>query len=415
MAKILISSLGTGAKKDGAYQKATYQIDNKTYTTSFIADALTQHLKIDKLFLVGTNQSIWDAAYEAFGGEDDLYQMKLYEQKDTGTLTEAQLAIFNDTVSKRLKSTGSKASLIPYGVDDEELWSIFERYLEISEDIENGDELHLDITHSFRSLSMMSLVMSQFASSISDKKFTLKGVYYGMLEYQSQTEENIAPIVNLNILFELQAWIRAIEAIKKYSDFDPLVELLDKENIEHKVGNAFSELNNAIDMANMAAIQKFVSNASKKIKAIGESNNKVIKLLAGEIVKLVNELNHERMSDFQYALAKWFYNNKNYAMSYMALAEAIITKTCEIKGYDTVSEEGRKEAKLHIDSPFGIQYSATKKIDGKTVTNDGSISNIRNNIAHQLDARSDTVMQDIKKLKNFIAMFETYFKKERAQ
>jgi CRISPR-associated Csx2 family protein len=404
MAKVLISSLGTGTKKDGMYQKATYKIDDKTYTTSFIADALTQHLEIDKLFLVGTNQSIWDAAYEAFGGEDAEYQMKLYEEKDSGTLTEELLDTFNETVSKKLKSKGSKASLIPYGVNDEELWSIFERYLEIAEGIENEDELYLDITHSFRSLSMMSLVMSQFASSISDKKFTLKGVYYGMLEYQGQTKENVAPIVNLNILFELQSWIRAIDAIKKYSDFDPLIELLKEENIEYKVGNAFEELNNAIDMANMAAIQKFVANASKKIKVIAESNNKVIKLLAGEIVKLVDELNHERMSDFQYALAKWFYNNKNYAMSYIALSEAIVTKNCELKNLDRndLSSENQKMVKS-ISYPYDKHFQTQYK---------GSISDIRNNIAHQLDARSDNAGRDIEKLKFFIEEFKTYFQKE---
>lgn len=415
MAKILISSLGTGQKREDEYQKATYQIDKMTYTTSFIADALSQHLKIDKLFLVGTNKSIWDEAYKAFGGDDDGYHMDLYEKKDRGLITQEDLLVFNETVSKKLRADGSKASVIKFGINDDELWEIFERYLEIADSIEDGDELYLDITHSFRSLSMMSLVMSQFSASISDKQFQLKGVYYGMLEYQGETEDKIAPIVNLNILFELQEWIKAIDAIKKYSDFDPLVEILNKEDIEVKVDNVFTELNNAIDIANMAAIQKFVQNASKKIRAIASSENRIIKLLSAEVIKLVDELNHDRMSDFQYALAKWFYKNKNYALSYMALAEAIVTKTCEYKGYHETSEEGRKEAKSHIDAPYGAYYSATKKVNGTLVTNEGSISDIRNNIAHQLNARSDTTKRDIEKLKFFIDEFESYFKKERAQ
>ena len=407
MAKILISSLGTGQKIEETYQRATYEIDHKQYTTSFVADALSQHLGIDKLFLVGTSKSIWDEAYKAFGGEDDAYHLELYEKKDAGEITEAFLGVFNKTVSKKLKCSGSKASVIKFGINDDELWSIFERYLEIAEDIEDGDELYLDITHSFRSLSMMSLVMTQFASSISDKKFTLKGVYYGMLEYQSETKERIAPIVNLNILFELQEWIRAIDAIKKYSDFDPLVEILNKEEVEDKVDNAFAELNNAIAIANMAAIQKFVKHASKKIKAISESNNKVIKLLADEVIKLVDQLHHERMSDFQYALAKWFYSNKNYAMSYMALAEAIVTKNCELKHLDrsNLEKENQKRVKT-IDYPFDKHFKSE---------NEGSISDIRNNIAHQLDARSDNAKRDIEKLRDFIEEFEAYFKRNRAQ
>lgn len=403
MAKILISSLGTGHRKDdGKYTKANYKIDESTYVTSFIADALTQHLNIDKLFLVGTSKSIWDEAYEAFGGTDIEYQMKLMEQKDNGEISEESLIPLNKQVSEKLESVDSRASLIDYGIDENELWNIFEKYLAIADNIKDGDELYLDITHSFRSLAMMSLVMTQFTSSISDKKFTLKGVYYGMLEYQSETKEKIAPIVNLNILFELQEWIKAIDAIKKYSDFDPLVEILEKEGIETKVHNDFILLNNAIDMGNMAAIQNFVKSAGKKIRAISESENKVIKLLSGEVVKLVDELDHDKMSDFQYALAKWFYNNKNYAMSYMALAEAIITKACEIKGYDIKSREGREAGKDYM--------KITKYDDDFSPKYENGISQIRNNIAHQLDSRGGGVDNDIKKLSYFIDRFEPFFK-----
>lgn len=401
MAKILISSLGTGRQEDGEYKKAKYEIDGDRYITSFIADALVGHLKIDKLFLIGTNRSIWDEAYVAFGGTDDKYQEELFERKENAEVTEEFLSEFDQTLCKKLECLGSKSYMIKYGIDDDELWDIFEKYLEIAENIEDGDELYLDITHSFRSLAMMSLVMTQFASSISDKKFTLKGVYYGMLEYRGETEEHIAPIVNLNILFELQEWIKAIDAIKKYSDFDPLVEILEKEGIEGNVNKAFIQLNNAIDMGNMASIHSFVQSAGKKIRAISASDNKVIKLLAGEVITLVNELDHEKMSDFQYALAKWFYDNKNYALGYIALAEGIITKACEIKGYNIKSKEGRDAGKDYI--------KITKYDDDFSPRYENGISQIRNNIAHQLGNRSGGVTEDIKRLKYFIERFEPFF------
>jgi len=68
MAKILISSLGTGRKKEGNYSHAKYEIDNAIYETSFIADALNKHINFDKIFLIGTKKSIWDEAYMVFGG-----------------------------------------------------------------------------------------------------------------------------------------------------------------------------------------------------------------------------------------------------------------------------------------------------------------------------------------------------------
>jgi len=50
--------------------------------TSFIADALNKHINFDQIFLIGTKKSIWDEAYIAFAGEDENYQLKLYEKKE---------------------------------------------------------------------------------------------------------------------------------------------------------------------------------------------------------------------------------------------------------------------------------------------------------------------------------------------
>ncbi len=396
MAKILISSLGTGQKKDGSYNTAKYEINGNIYTTSFIADVLRKEFQIDKLFLVGTKKSIWDEAYRVFGGTDESYQELLYEKQDSADVGVDLLDKFN-----KILPTGSKSFIIDYGINEDELWSNFEKFLEIAKYIEDGDELYLDITHSFRSLSLMSFVMTQFASSISDKNFKIAGVYYGMFEYSFESEDNITPIVDIKILLDIGEWIKAIDAIKNYSDFNHLVRLLEENHIEKDVQNTFINLNNNISLANIASIRQFIQTAAKKIKTINSSENKIVKLLAPEILKLVEELEQDRESDFQYTLAQWFYKNKNYALSYIALYEAIITKSCELKNYDVNNHDLREEAKKSIgDDKYGKHFY-TK--------HDDSISQIRNTIVHQSNSRKDKVNQDIRKLKEFLDFFKTYF------
>ena len=396
MAKILISSLGTGKKEDGAYKKAKYQLLNRNiYETSFIADALSQELSIDKLFLVGTNKSIWDEAYITFGGNDSNYHEKLFEKKEKGLIQIDDLIEF-----EKLKQNKIKSFTIDYGLNEDEIWNNFEKFLKIADYIEDGDELYLDITHSFRSLSLMSFVMTQFASSISDKKFKICGVYYGMFEYSFENN-GITPIVNIQILLEIQEWIKAIDAIKKYSDFDPIVEFLEKEDdIENGINKTFIQLNNTLNIANLSALELFIKSAAKKIKTIEESNNKIVKLLAPEIIKLVNHLNHEKKSNFQYNLAKWFYKNKNYALSYLALYESIISKSCEFKDFDVNDHQSREIAKKSIGNDKYGKFFYTKYED--------SISQIRNAIAHQNNDRKDYVTQDINRLKSFLDTFEKY-------
>ena len=399
MAKILISSLGTGRKEEGTYLKAKYEIDKKIYETTFIADALNKHFDFDKIFLIGTKKSIWDEAYMVFGGEDEAYIEELYEKKEEGKIDESSLKKFKATLP-----LGLEPIIVKYGLDDDELWENFTEFVDIATNIEDGDELYLDITHSFRSLSLMSFVMTQFAHTISNKNFKIKGVFYGMFEYKGDNN-GITPIVDIKILLEIQEWIKAIDAIKNYSDFNPLIQLLDENKIEKDVQNTFINLNNNISLANIASIKQFVSTASKKIRAIQNSDNKIVKLLAPEILNLVDRLNKEKMSDFQYELALWFYDNKNYALSYMALAEAIITKTCELKLPDESFEDKdtREEAKRRIDAPYDKYYWKYKDTE--------TISEIRNNIAHQLSDRKDKVNQDIKKLDLFLNEFKAYFEK----
>ncbi len=394
MAKVLVSSLGTGERQKFGYRKARYKIGDEIFETSFIADALSRYLSIDKLFLIGTKRSIWDEAYTAFGGKDEDYIEFLYENKESGTINHEDLKEFN-TIKKGLKSF-----IVDYGLNEDEIWANFEKFLEISKHIEDGDELYLDITHSFRSLSLMSFVMTQFASSISDKKFKISGVYYGMFEYSFESKDKTTPIVDIKILLEIQDWIKAIDAIKVYSDFDPLVRLLEKEGVEKNVNNAFIQLNNSIKMVNLSSLETFIKSASKKINTISNSSNKIIKLLAPEVIKLVNELNHDTKSHFQYNLAKWFFKNRNYGLSYIALYESIISKSCELKGYDSDDRDSREDAKTMIgDDRYGKFFYTKHK---------NSISQIRNAIAHQNSDRKDFAVEDMKRLDKYLETFQSY-------
>jgi len=398
MAKILISSLGTGNKQEGEYKKAKYKINTAEYETAFIAEALDKHIDFDKIVLVGTKKSIWDEAYIAFGGNDEKYHEELFNKKENAAITKEFLKKFETSLSKKFETY-----IIKYGIDEDELWENFEKFLEIAKLINENDAIYLDITHSFRSLSLMSFVMTQFASTISEKRFEVKAVYYGMFEYSFENKKGITPIVDIKILLDIQEWIKAIDAVKKYSDFTPLTDLIDKDGtIEKTVVKTFRNIDNTLNLANMIAMKQFVDNAGKKIKHLENSQNRIIKLLAPEIVKLVEELEHEKVSGFQFALAKWLHNNKNYALSYIALYEAIITKSCELKKYDINDHDHREEAKRRIGNDKYGKYFYTKY--------DDSVSQIRNSIVHQDNSRKDKVSQDIEKLKFFLEYFEGYFR-----
>ena len=397
IAKILISSLGTGRKQDNGYREATYEYKGQKEKSTFISKSLSKMLDIDKLFIVGTNGSIWDSCYKQFGGEDEDIELELFGKIEEKNITEIDLEIVNQTISAKLNSEGSKCFLIDYGLNEEELWGNFDKYIQILDKVEDGDTIYIDISHAFRSLALMSFLMIQFGHGIKNKKFNIGGIYYGMLE---ATKNEITPIVDLKIFYDLMEWIKAIDAFKNYGHADLLVKLFDSEkNIKSQTSDTFNQFDINLSMANMSALRSFIENAKRVLPVMEKSNNHIVRLISPDILDFIKRLDKPKISDFQLELAKWFYDNTNYALSYIILVEALVTKECELMNINIHDKDTRNRAKNSL-------YSTSDEIK-KTYK---SIAGIRNNIAHQKESSSDTI-KDVKNLKEYIIEVTKYCKK----
>ena len=66
---------------------------------------------------------------------------------------------------------------IPEGKSEAEIWEIFNI---VFGSLEREDEVVFDITHAFRSIPMLAIVILNYAKMM--KKVTLSGIYYGAFE-----------------------------------------------------------------------------------------------------------------------------------------------------------------------------------------------------------------------------------------
>jgi len=89
---------------------------------------------------------------------------------------------------------------LPDGNNEEEIWSIFET---VFDKIQVGDELYFDLTHGFRYLPMLALVLSNYSKFL--KGTTVKHISYGNFEGRDKGT-NEALLVNLLPLTMLQDW-----------------------------------------------------------------------------------------------------------------------------------------------------------------------------------------------------------------
>lgn len=92
--------------------------------------------------------------------------------------------------------------MIPDGKSTDEIWDIFRI---VYEKLESNDELIFDITHGFRSLPMLNMVLINYAKLL--KNVHVKGIYYGAFEAKYQRNSHwYSPIWNLKDFEELQDW-----------------------------------------------------------------------------------------------------------------------------------------------------------------------------------------------------------------
>lgn len=103
---------------------------------------------------------------------------------------------------------------IPLGQSEEEIWEIFNC---IFGHLNQGDEVVFDITHAFRSIPMLAIVVLNYAKVI--KNLTVRGIYYGAFEVLGNffevrnmpPEERRAPIFELTAFDRLMDWSLAID------------------------------------------------------------------------------------------------------------------------------------------------------------------------------------------------------------
>ena len=107
------------------------------------------------------------------------------------------------------------------GKTDAEMWEVFNT---IFSKIEDEDELYLDLTHSFRYLPMLLLVLCNYAKFL--KHAHIAGVFYG--NYEARKAINgiyNAPLMNLMPLVQLQDWSTAAANFAQFGDTKQLTDL----------------------------------------------------------------------------------------------------------------------------------------------------------------------------------------------
>ncbi len=333
-----------------------------------------------------------------FSEEDQIYIFVTgqAEEKNWNDTTKDGIKVEGlDTRLKKLSFKGQISHrMIPAGHSESEIWKIFKT---VFENLQEDDEVIFDITHGFRSLPMLGLVLLNYARFI--KKITIRKVYYGAFEVlgagfeirRKPMEERNAPIFDFTGFVRLQDWTVAVGDFLKNGqtahlkelvkiDVNPILEKSKLKNEEAKSEGKNEEARNIRKLFNL--LDEFAENIFlNRGPQIGEAKGKEINDLLSKIednfiqplkpiVKKIKEkvegLQNDDLINGMVAV-RWSIEHNLVPQAYTLLFENIITIVLEEynKKFGESLKKTDKDLRNAISSAFKIKYDNISESDWK--------------------------------------------------
>ncbi len=369
MAKVLISFLGVAAE---GYRPANYKFaDGTVISSTFIAKALKEYYNIDRLILIGTAHSMWDEVYKDLGEQGSVYDEDTYKHlKMVCNSSNHKKSLLSrddvNTVKNRL-GKNSQVIIIKYGLDEKEIAYNTGQIFQIEKMTEYGDQVYLDITHSFRSLPIYLMNCLIYLKNVCEKNLTIESISYGMLDVSrefptgkkiivggKEADELWTPVVELKKILEVQDWIIGAYNFKEFGNTYKIASLLEND-ASGRYGEVASHIREFADIKNLNYLNMYM-NATYQLQQLTKGN--ILPDMGRMVIvpmfkDFIRQFPHDmRLSKYQIRMSKWHNERHNYGFALMLLVEAIISFCCEIRGWDPNSRDDREDAKKAMKDKF---------------------------------------------------------------
>lgn len=374
--KVFISILGTGFYEECAYTKEKEEEEGKEQKP--FTSTPTRFIQQASLELVGANGWTEEDRVIIFltkKARELNWNKTITERKRYGKETPEPYKGLEAVLQEMDLKAQVEDKDIKDGMNKEEIWEVFQT---IYDTLQEGDELHLDLTHSFRFLPMLLLVLGNYAKFL--KGITIKNIVYG--NYEARNAQNEAPIISLLPLVSLQDWTFAAANYLQNGRATQLEELANEElrpmlqntkdiNIDARTLNKYVKTLSTFtkDLLNCRAQ---AIRSGEAINAIRTEAKRIEKVIITPMAPVLDKINHsleiflpnEHVFNGFYA-AQWCFNNQLYQQAITTLQENIVTYICLQKKLD-ISNIAQREV---VNKAFNIYLNNTQeeqwKLSGK--------------------------------------------------
>jgi CRISPR-associated Csx2 family protein len=341
MTHTLVTLLGRVAKdRGGAYRTATYRFpDGSREETSFFGLALANHLRPDRLVVLGTHSSMWGTLVEhaAAEGEEEDARLELFTAEDAGSVGQALL----DRLSGVLRRGAGREvvpKLIPFGRTDGEQRTILET---IGAVVASG-AVSFDLTHAFRHLAMVGMLSAFMLERIG--RLAVRSLWYGAFD---MTEQGITPVLRLDGLAAIERWVGALDRFDATGDYGVFAPLLKADGVAADKARCLEEAafyERTFNLADAARRLRTFRMAMRS-RLPGASG-----LFQDRLAQRLKWIDEKDLAAQQRTLAQQYLERADFVRASVFVWEALVSRDC--RGYDLDRRGTREATERALDERF---------------------------------------------------------------
>jgi len=365
----LITILGRPKKEENVYQPTRYTFEDQTQTDplAFFGWALQQRIQPQRMVILGTSGSAWDHLFEGDidlgenGADERLALIDACEQKQ---VTQAQLDKLCSYLSQHL-GCSVELTLIPYARNEAEQVELLRT---MAKHVPASENVHLDVTHGFRHLPMLSLLAALYLRIA--RNATIEKIWYAAYDPDTKT----APVLDLSGLLRIADGLQALASFDKDGDYGIFVPLLHQAGLSPESTQALREAAYFENILNVGDATGKLRTA-RKLGLDQAQLKPEADLLLPSIRERLDWSAENKQFEKQTKLARQALTRQDYLRATLYAYEAVITKLCHMSGASKTDFDQREQTRK--------DYEARQKdLRGQEHEDYKLLKNLRNQVAH---------------------------------
>lgn len=316
MARVQISFLGRVQQGQDGYVRARYAFaDGEQLETAFFGFALARRMKPERLAILGTAGSMWHMLLDLSDacGREAAIRRHLDAAGRADRAAQQDLDVAAIMVAERL-GYDVRLVRIPYGRSQDEQIQILEH---IAEQVNEGDDVVLDVTHGLRHLPMLGLVSAVLLGSV--RRAQVRGVYYGALDIRMG---DVAPVLELSGLLAIADWARAVARFEGGGDYGAMAHELAGAGLPEELVAA---LRKASFCEQVCRYGQAVNQLNQARSVLKRGLAGPARLLTVPLQRVLERVKATSLAERQYMLARAAWDRGDLLRAVTLLQEAVIT------------------------------------------------------------------------------------------